>query len=340
MKLLDIVLEEDWDAIEGCRNQVDERALAVLMREYWSLGSWMQKVALVNLVQDQVHPDLRAIMLDVLNAPGDDDITELTRAIALGFVDEKYDRFMHYYENRAALAADVAEVLGRAAPVATARPMPPLPATPPADLDASLLAACVDGHEALALYLLEHGADVHARRVADQTPLWWAAYNGFITLVRELLRRGANPNAADIHGGTPLHQAVAHPAVVRELLGAGANMRAVISDGRTPPWFAAYTGSLGAVEAFLDAGLGVDEAASGKTLLALAAENGHAEIVELLLGRGASVDLGETTPLMLAAERGYPTIVALLLAAGADRSRAAGAAIGRRADEIRALLGK
>src|SRR5262245_20461765 len=92
-ELLALCQNEDFDGVESARNEVDD--LDELLPAYWKLDTWMPKVAFACLVQDQSHDGLRAIMLDVLRAPPDDDgdFVELTKAIALGFVDEKYDTF-------------------------------------------------------------------------------------------------------------------------------------------------------------------------------------------------------------------------------------------------------
>ncbi len=64
-----------------------------------------------------------------------------------------------------------------------------------------------------------------------------AAAAGDLTVVKSLLARGADPNAADVNRRkTPLHLAAAagHLAVVKALLAAGADPSLVDSDGFTP----------------------------------------------------------------------------------------------------------
>ena len=57
------------------------------------------------------------------------------------------------------------------------------------------------------------------------------------------------------------------------------------------------------------------------TALHLAAQGGHAEVVQLLLGAGSAVDAQTSagaTVLHIAAQEGYIEVVQLLLDAGAD----------------------
>ena len=62
-----------------------------------------------------------------------------------------------------------------------------------------------------------------------------ASGKGHIGIVRELLARGANANAAYRTGATPLIMASwkGHVDVVRALLAAGANKRHVANNGKT-----------------------------------------------------------------------------------------------------------
>ena len=81
-------------------------------------------------------------------------------------------------------------------------------------------------------------------------------------------------------------------------------------------------GDVAAVQAWLDGKGNVDarESTAQGTLLMVAGACGRVQLVELLLGRGASIDLqdeGGCTALMCAAGNGNPSIISALLRAGA-----------------------
>jgi hypothetical protein len=90
------------------------------------------------------------------------------------------------------------------------------------------------------------------------------------------------------------------------------------------PHGAVENGNVAAVTAWLDGGGHVDapknDEGLGWTMLMVASMHGHTALVDLLLARGASVDVqtgGGCTALMIAAVHGHPTIVRRLLRAGA-----------------------
>ncbi|MDH2392487.1 ankyrin repeat domain-containing protein [Streptomyces sp. HNM0663] len=226
------------------------------------------------------------------------------------------------------------------------------------DSDPLLLVALRSGQAAVALALLQAGADAKARRATGgQSALGWAAFFGCTDVVEDLLRRGAPVNAVDQYGQPPLSNAAAngHAETVRALLRAGADPLAqwnsapvVLADGtetvtrRCVLQSAVRGGRVEIVDLLLAAGAQRDADAALQT----ACVEGSAAVVRRLLAAGA--DAGGTgsgpTPLMRAAGRGLTAMVRALLEAGADPTAVRGGrtaqqyAKGARAEQIRALL--
>lgn len=85
---------------------------------------------------------------------------------------------------------------------------------------------------------------------------------------------------------------------------------------------AAKAGDIDEVQKRLDAGDEVDFLDEGKSALMWAAIQGHFEVANLLLEKGAQVDLVDSlgnTIMMRAAQAGHPKIVRLLIAQGAKK---------------------
>ncbi len=118
--------------------------------------------------------------------------------------------------------------------------------------------------------------------------------------VRNLIDAGADVNAKDPEGKSPLHWvAGATPDVIAELLANGANVTAKDKYDRTPLHFVSATGSVESVMLLLEAGADVNaRTANDWTPIHGAAKFGMPENVEVLLEAGADAsaktEMGET----------------------------------------------
>jgi hypothetical protein len=144
--------------------------------------------------------------------------------------------------------------------------------------------------------------------------------------VRELLRAGADPNAAGTDRSTPLYIAAiqGEASIVRLLLDAGAdpNLESRGENEGTPLCAAAASDELEAVRELLARGADPNLAASDDLLpLGWAASHGSIEIATVLLDAGANPNLGDV--LFNAVKRGSLAIVRLLLERGAHASEEA-----------------
>ena len=208
----------------------------------------------------------------------------------------------------------------------------------------ALVVAAHSGHTALALFLLEQGADPNAAE-AGYSALHATTLRGDETLATALLARGADPNAPvvrgsqgrrnspdyvldhDVVGATAFWLAghFAEPGIMRTLADHGAEPQVVLEDGATPlmaavaarrrrePGLAANPAEdqrrvLQAARAAIEAGGDVNAAdAAGNTALHTAAARRLDTVVQFLADSGADLHaLNDQgqTPLARASGRG------------------------------------
>ncbi|CAD5209581.1 unnamed protein product [Bursaphelenchus xylophilus] len=189
--------------------------------------------------------------------------------------------------------------------------------------EAPLHLAAQNGHVGVVnLLVQEHGASVEAITLNNQTALHFSAKYGQLGVSQKLLTLGANPNARDDKGQTPLHLAAEndYPDVVKLFLKMKHNNNAVLTaidqNGFTCAHIAAMKGSLAVVRELMMIDKAMVIHAKTKTMeattLHMAAGGGHAKIVKILIENGANPEDENShgmTALHLGARNGHVSIL-------------------------------
>jgi len=177
-----------------------------------------------------------------------------------------------------------------------------------------LHAAVTEGHKEIAELLIAKGADINAKNDSSRTPLHYAAKSGQKDVVELLIAKGADPNVKNKWDRTPLDNAVAegHKEVVKLLIenGADASLHVV-----------ARLGDLARVKSLIENGADVNAKDKKRQIpLHAAVAEGHKEIAELLIAKGADVNVkrGKYPPLSSAVWDEDRDMIKLLVTNGAD----------------------
>jgi len=188
--------------------------------------------------------------------------------------------------------------------------------------DTSSVAALLDSDATL----------LEARDASGRTPLLTAVLGRDEDMVRLLLDRGADPEAADARSGLravdyafQLECQRGGTSLTRLLLtrGAAFDANGAVRGNVRRLDLAVVLGNVEMVRLLLESGADPN-AATGypRKPLASAAARGHAQIAELLISAGADpdgIDADGDPPLRLAVEAGHADVVRVLLAANCDR---------------------
>jgi ankyrin repeat protein len=200
-------------------------------------------------------------------------------------------------------------------------------------LPAELAKAIRDGELKAIRAQLDGGVDVTARDADGNTPLLLAAIYAGPECVELLIKKGADVNAKNKLGATPLHRAATNYEKAKLLIDAGADVKVKTKSGRTPLTLAARKyGNSKTVKLLLDRGADASEPNNrGATPIQVAAACGDLDTVKLLVEAGADVNdftavsgggaFNVRTPLGWAAYRNDVPMVRYLIERKADPNK-------------------
>lgn len=194
-------------------------------------------------------------------------------------------------------------------------------------INTELFCAASDGRHKEVVRLIQMGADGHLYQGLKvkpyerehNTPLHLAALNGYIEIVKYLIKHGVNIDPRNRKIQTPLHLAVhnAHKHIIEYLIKNGADINATEDEGDTPLAWAAYKGQTEVVSLLIELGADINiKNKTGNTPLHWASEKGYLDIIELLISKCANFyteNIEGQIPLMLAVQNGHTDAVKLML---------------------------
>ena len=159
----------------------------------------------------------------------------------------------------------------------------------------ALIAAAYRNNLPIAELLIQAGADVNRQDNTQQSAYLIATSEGYLELLRSTLQAGADVHSTDSYNGTGLIRAAdrGHVEIIQELLKTDMEIDHINNLGWTALLEAIILGDGGSQ---------------------------HTEVVRLLVGAGANVNLADskgTTPLAHARQGGYLQIMEILSTAGA-----------------------
>jgi ankyrin repeat protein len=170
--------------------------------------------------------------------------------------------------------------------------------------------------------LLKRGANVNAKDSRGLTPLMYCAVAGSAQSMKLLIDKGADVNARNAFGSTALMWSVTDREKVRLLVEHGADVNAASNKKHTALLLAVMSDQSAEIARFLIAkGANINAVDDGKiTALNAATYGNDTETIKILIEAGQDVnaaDIVGLTPLMNAAVYGNTPVVRLLLAKGA-----------------------
>lgn len=187
----------------------------------------------------------------------------------------------------------------------------------------SLMVATIANDSAMAVVLLEAGANPDIQSKSGMSALHAAAFNNRDGIVQLLISYRADPNLVDSKGRTPIMVAaqMGNTNPITYLAQAGASLEVRDLRGNTPLMLACGGRHLGALDELLERGANPNcRDLQGRTPLMLLAVHGEDEMVRILLKNKADytlVDHTMKTALGYAKEYRRKAVIALLERSGA-----------------------
>jgi uncharacterized protein len=160
---------------------------------------------------------------------------------------------------------------------------------------ADLITQVRGNHTISALATLSSDSAAVQQRMSDgTTALHWAVYNNNVELVQRLIAAGADVNARNDYGSSPMSEAgvIGSHDILKALLDAGADVESPTLEGQSVLMSVVRTPKLQAAELLLQRGANPNafESWRGQTALMFAATQSQPGMVKLLLQHGADPD--------------------------------------------------
>ena len=160
--------------------------------------------------------------------------------------------------------------------------------------DARLADAVMSGDKQILRTIPSDRADINTPQPDGTTALHWAVRHDDVATAEALIKAGADVNAANRYGVTPIALAATNgnPHHDPEASQSRSRANAANPGGETALMTAARTGKIDAVTLLLDRGANVNakDTAHAQTALMWAVIENHAEMVKFLLAHGADIN--------------------------------------------------